>query len=37
MREQVLATAIGGDEAEAFRVVEPLNRTCTHLDLPLQC
>jgi len=37
MREKVLATAIGGDEAEAFRVVEPLNRTCTHLDLPLSC
>src|SRR5882672_7902818 len=30
MREQILAAVIRGDEAEALRVVEPLNGTCSH-------
>src|SRR5262249_21266517 len=33
MCEQVLATAIGCNETETLRVVEPLNRTCSHVFL----
>src|SRR5437870_5045205 len=31
MHKDILAAAIGRDEAEAFAFVEPLNRTCTHV------
>jgi hypothetical protein len=31
MHEEILAAVIGGDEAEALGVVEPLYGTCTHV------
>ena len=34
MREQVFAAIIGSDEAEALRIVEPLNCTCCHAEIP---
>src|SRR5215813_6049533 len=34
MGEQILAPAVGCNESEAFCVVKPLYRTCSHADLP---
>ena len=34
--EYVLSAVRGGDEAKAFRLVEPLDSTCSHFDLPLK-
>src|SRR5262245_46588796 len=31
MGKEILAAVIRGDEAEAFRVVEPLHGTCSHV------
>src|SRR5712664_2728139 len=31
--EQILAAAVRGDEPETLGVVEPLDRTCTHLHI----
>jgi hypothetical protein len=36
MREQILATAFGRDEAEAFGLIEPLDRTLCHLKTSLK-
>src|SRR5438552_6978986 len=33
VREQILAAAVRGDEPETLGVVEPLDRTCTHLHI----
>src|SRR4051794_6513717 len=37
MNEEVLAAFIGGDEAEALVVVEPLDGSCCHVVLPSVC
>jgi hypothetical protein len=34
--EQIIATTIGGNEAEAFRVVEPFNNASGHETAPKQ-
>jgi hypothetical protein len=31
MREHILAAVVGGNEAEALAIVEPLDDTCTHV------
>jgi hypothetical protein len=31
MGEEILAAAIGRDEAEALRIVEPLHGACSHV------
>src|SRR5215467_9647226 len=36
MREQVLAAAVGSDEAEPLRIIEPLYRACSHCSLALK-
>jgi hypothetical protein len=36
MREEIFAAAVRGDEAETFRIIEPLDRASRHLLCPFE-